>query len=135
MFNENDLNEFVNKMIENACKSSNKSNLKTGLSDFKKYLAETKMCSQEYLQKLDKIVKCSDELVSLKMKMGDLDIMTLFNNEEKAAVKQKKISTKSNNRASSNSCTGSSYTSSSCGGDSPAYSSVCGGSSSYSNRC
>ena len=59
MFSEEQLNEFVNKMFENASNSTN-NNAKEGLSTFRKYLGETNMCSPEYLKKLDKKIELGD---------------------------------------------------------------------------
>lgn len=142
MFDEEQLNQFVNKMIENASKTTNKTHAREGLRDFKKYLSETHMCTPEYLKKLEKIIECCDELVALKGKVSSLDVTTLFN--EEATVKQpqankgyqKTLGTKpAPKKQVSSTCGGSAPSYSSRCSSEPSYSSSCGGGSSYSNRC
>lgn len=140
MFNVDNLNEFVNKMFDNGIKSN--SDVKVGLTNFRKYLAETSMCDNEYLEILDKIIECSEEILALKRKITNLDVVSFIedsiNKENMVATpKQKKVGTKKNRPViTSNSCMGSSITSSRCG-VSPSYSSYsdsCGGGS-YTSRC
>ena len=140
MFNVDNLNEFVNKMLDNGIKSN--SDVKVGLTNFRKYLAETAMCDNEYLEILDKIIECSEEILALKRKITNLDVVSFIedsiNKENMVATpKQKKVGTKKNRPViTSNSCMGSSITSSRCG-VSPSYSSYsdsCGGGS-YTSRC
>ena len=134
MFDEAQLNEFINRMFYNA-KNSNH-DIKEALETFRKYLEETSMCTPEYLKKLDKIIECSDELTALKTKIGLIDVTTLIPGEPVVikrtapASHQKKIGSmpKSNStrkREASYTCSGS---------NSPSYSSSCGGSS-YSSSC
>jgi DNA-binding ferritin-like protein (Dps family) len=140
MFNVDNLNEFVNKMFDNGIKSN--SDVKVGLTNFRKYLMETSMCDNEYLEILDKIIECSEEILALKRKITNLDVVSFIedsiNKENMVATpKQKKVGTKKNRPViTSNSCMGSSTTSSRCG-VSPSYSSYsdsCGGGS-YTSRC
>ena len=79
MFDEAQLNEFINRMFYNA-KNSNH-DIKEGLKTFRKYLEETSMCTSEYLKKIDKIIECSDELIALKTKIGSIDVTTLIPDE------------------------------------------------------
>lgn len=141
MFEEEQLNEFVNRMFDNANNAN--SNVKEGLSNFRKYLKETKMCEESYLKKLDKIIECSSEILALKRKIGNIDVTTLIPQEEKPTVKapQKTLGTMprtstTRKKTTSNVCGGStpSY-SNTCSNSSSSYSSSCGGGSSYSNRC
>ena len=141
MFNVDNLNEFVNKMFDNGIKSNN--DVKVGLTNFRKYLMETSMCDNEYLEILDKIIECSEEILALKRKITNLDVVSFvedsINKENMVALpKQKKVGTKKNRPIiTSNSCMGSSVTSSRCGSSSPSYptySSSCGGGS-YTSRC
>ena len=82
---EEQLNEFVNRMFLNATNIN--ANVKEGLSNFRKYLKETKMCEESYLKKLDKIIECSSEILALKSKIGNIDVTTLIPQEEKPTVK------------------------------------------------
>lgn len=132
MFNEKELNEFVNRMFENATTSNNNS-AKQGLETFRKYLGETNMCSPEYLKKLDKIIACSDELLALKDKIGTIDVTSIIKTEPEktpsAKEPQKSIGKMPSYQPSTNNHR-SHYVesaSSSCGGSSSSYSSSCGG--------
>lgn len=139
MFNVENLNEFINRMFDNGIKSN--SNVKSGLTTFRKYLVDTSMCDEEYLQILDKVIECSDELLALKKKINTIDVVSFvenaLNKENKvSAPKQKKVGTKKNRPVvtSSNSCMGSITTSSRCGSSYSSYSDSCGGGS-YTSRC
>ena len=138
MFNVDNLNEFVNKMFDNGIKSNN--DVKVGLTNFRKYLMETSMCDNEYLEILDKIIECSEEILALKRKITNLDVVSFvedsINKENMVALpKQNKVGTnKTRPIITSNSCMGSSVTSSRCGVSTSTYSSSCGGGS-YTSRC
>ena len=138
MFAVENLNEFINRMFNNAIKSN--SDVKNGLSTFRKYLEDTSMCDSEYLEVLDKVIECSDELLALKSKINTVDVVSFIesaiNNENKiSGAKQKRVGQKKNHPVvTSNSCMGSTITSSRCGSSSPSYSSSCGGGS-YTSRC
>ena len=129
MFSEKELNEFVNRMFENAAKNNNQT-AKEGLQTFRKYLETTKMCTPDYLKKLDKIIECSSELISLKAKVGSIDITSIIKSEseKKEEAKQKTLGTYQS------SCMNQ-PTSSRCGNTTPSYSDSCSGGSRYSNRC
>lgn len=139
MFDEEQLNEFINRMFENASKYKNKSNVSEELRTFRKYLEDTRMCSEDYLQKLDKIVKCADELVSLKGKVPALDITTIFKEEEIITRKsqspnQKTIGQFPSYKPSTNNHRSHYINASSnaCGNSTPSsYSNSCGGGSTY----
>ena len=141
MFEEEQLNEFVNRMFLNATNIN--ANVKEGLSNFRKYLKETKMCEESYLKKLDKIIECSSEILALKSKIGNIDVTTLIPQEEKPTVKapQKNLGTMprtstTRKKTTSNVCGGSTPSYSNiCLNTSSSYSSSCGGGSSYSSRC
>ena len=137
MFNVENLNEFVNKMFDNGIKSN--SDVKVGLTNFRKYLMETAMCDNEYLEILNKIIECSEEILALKRKITNLDVVSFIedsiNKENMVATpKQKKVGTKKNRPViTSDLCSGSSVTSSRCSYSS-SYSNSCGGGS-YTSRC
>ena len=132
MFSEKELNEFVNRMFENA--STNNSDVKDGLQTFRKYLETTKMCSNEYLKKLDKIIECSSELIALRAKLCTLDVTSIIKTAPEKTPRQKPRQ-KSLGTYLSSSCMNSSPSSSRCGSSSPSYSDSCSGGSSYTNRC
>ncbi len=133
MFSEKELNEFVNRMFDNA--STNNSDAKEGLQTFRKYLETTKMCSNEYLKKLDKIIECSSELIALKSKIGTLDVTSIIKTEPEKTPRQKPRQKSLGTYQPSSSCMNSTSSSSRCGNSSPSYSDSCGGGSSYTNRC
>ena len=133
MFQEKDLNEFINMMFVNAINT--KSDVKEGLVTCRKYLSDTSMCDGEYLRILDKIIECSQELLSLKKKMNNFDVVSFveqsLNNQVENVVPKKKTLVRSivSDRCGSSS----SSTNNRCGGTST-YSDSCGGGS-YTNRC
>lgn len=125
MFEEEQLNEFVNRMFENA--NSTNTSVKEGLSNFRKYLKETSMCKDDYLKKLDKIIECSSELLALKRKIDNFDVTTLIteSNVKNNAPQKKKGTIKTATP---------SYSSRYENESSSSYSYRCGPSG-YSNRC
>lgn len=136
MFDVENLNVFVNRMFDNAIKSG--SNVKLGLSNFRKYLADTSMCDDDYLSLLDKIISVSNELLELKRKMPDVNVVfvvecALMDNKKTSVPKKKK---KTYSSSTADRCgAGSTITSSDrCGGSSSVTSDSCGGGS-YTNRC
>jgi len=140
MFNVDNLNEFVNKMFDNGIKSN--SDVKVGLTNFRKYLMETSMCDNEYLEILDKIIECSEEILALKRKITNLDVVSFIEdsiNKENmvTAPKQKKVGPKRNKPITSSNSSNRSvvFTSHSdyCSGGG-SYSNSCGGGS-YTSRC
>lgn len=136
MFDVENLDEFINRMFDNAINAN--SDVKEGLVTFRKYLEDTLMCDDDYLKKLDKIIECSQELLTLKQKMNGLDV-TLFvkqslSNQNKTGVsKQRKKSQVKRNVASDRCGSSSSGVNNRCGGTST-YSDNCGGGS-YTDRC
>ena len=133
MFEVENLNEFINMMFECAIKSD--SDVKDGLVTCRKYLADTSMCDDEYLRKLDKIIECSSELLELKKKMNNLDVASFVEHAlNEQAPKQKKKSPPKRRNIVSDNCMSNISTSSRCGSSSSSSSSSCGGGS-YTNRC
>ena len=134
MFEVENLNVFINRMFDNAIKSG--SNVKLGLSNFRKYLADTSMCDEDYLVLLDKIINVSNELLELKRKMNDVDVVfivecALMEKKKSVSAKKKKKTYNNTDRCGA----GSTITSNDrCGGSSSASSDRCGGGS-YTNRC
>lgn len=131
MFNVDNLNEFINKMFDNGIKSN--SDVKVGLTNFRKYLAETSMCDNEYLEILDKIIECSEEILALKRKITNLDVVSFIEvsiNKENMVTtpKQKKVGTKRNKPITSSNSSNRSVVSTS-------HSDYCYGGVSYSDRC
>lgn len=128
MFQEEDLNEFINKIFDNAIESNG--DVKKGLVMFKKYLDDASLCDYEYLLRVDKIIECSSEILELKKKLDGLDVMFLVENALNYQTKVKSRKRKKSpvkivvdNSGSSDRCGCSSSSSSRCGGGS------------YTDRC
>lgn len=134
MFNDNDLIEFVGKII-NAGDSSNVSAIKENMTKFREYLDLTKMCSNEVLQEIDIVIGCTDELIALKKKLGSVDVGTIIKQDDEAKlVAEKSIGSKTININQYDSRHYSHYGSVSYDTNS-SYSSGCGGGSSYRSHC
>lgn len=123
MFDEEQLDLFVNKMFDNAVRSEN--SVKDSLQSFRTQLATTNMCSSDYLKKIDKLIECSAEILALKEKIPSLTATSVVQPkpEKTTKTKQKQKSL------------GTYPTSSSCMNSTPSYSDSCGGSSRYTSRC
>lgn len=141
MFDEQEIIEFFNRII-NAPNISNEE-IQLNVTKFYEYLVLTKMCDEESLNKLSKIVTCLNELIKIKKTMGYIDISTLLQEPEKPKKLVKKPQNKKHyghyetgGPSFCGSSSSSSY-SSSCGTSSSSlsYSSSCGSSASYSSHC
>ena len=75
MFNENDIIEFINKIINST---NTDEGTRGNLGQFRAYLELTKMCDNDTLAKVDKVLECFDSLADLKNKLGYVDVTTLF---------------------------------------------------------
>jgi hypothetical protein len=107
--------EFFNRII-NSNEVSNEE-IKVNVKKFYSFLELSKMCDNETLAKLRKIIICIDEILVLKRNIGYVDIESLVNDN-----KQYNLSKKSTNRHYRH------YE--------EKYSSSCGGSTTrYTNRC
>ena len=122
MFDEQEIIEFFNRIINTP--NLKDQEIKINVTKFYEYLVLTKMCEEESLTKLSKIVACLNEILSIKKTMGYIDISTLLlePEEQKKLVKRNKKHYGHYESSSSSSCGSSSY-SSSCG------------STSYTSRC
>lgn len=139
MFLENDLIEFINKLINQS--GQNKEEIKTNIVQFQDYLKLTKMASEDAIQNIEQVVSCLDEVLTLKEKLGTFDITTLFpgeeNQQKKVKVKEKKKETEHTSPNTSpppyiekhyhhyETYTPSYVSSSSCGGGGGSYRSSC----------
>lgn len=117
MFDEQEIIEFFNRII-NATDLKDQE-IKINVTKFYEYLALTKMCDEESLEKLSKIVTCLSEILSLKKTLGYIDIASLLlePEEQKKLVKRPQNKKHYNHYESSDS------------------SSSCGTSSRYTSRC
>lgn len=122
MFDEQEVIEFFNRIIN--APNLNNQEIKLNVTKFYEYLALTKMCDEESLEKLSKIVACINEILTIKKTMGHIDINNLLVEPETP----KKLTKKPKNQKHygyyvSSSCGSSSVSSSSCG--TTTYSSHC----------
>lgn len=134
MFQENDMVEFINKIINNE--DSDNEIIKRNVSQFRDYLELTKICSSSSLERISQIVECMDEILSLKNKLGSCDISLLISgtlNSQKNKVLDKRIAARrsvdkyvekhyhhygqvssSNNYSYTDNCSGGNFTYRSC---------------------
>lgn len=144
MFLTNDVLEFINKII-NQSDVSQKELVKENIMKFRKYLELTQMADKVTLANIDVIVDCLDELMTLKNKLGNVDVTEIFKGREESVDKKRKL--ESNGQSvydnkhykhyqrdiSSNCGNGSVTRNSSCQSSSVSYSSSCGCNLSYRN--
>ncbi len=149
MFLQVDVIEFLNKII-NQSDFKDRESVKENIKKFRDYLRLTQMCDEATLAEIDIVLDCINELMTLKRKLGNVDVTVIFEGREEKQDKPLKLEktrqTKYDQKhyrhytkASSTSC-GTSVSSSSCGStpsrsSSPSYSSSCGCSSSTYRSC
>lgn len=133
MFDEEQLDLFINKMFDNAVRSEN--SVKDSLQSFRTQLATTNMCSPDYLKKIDKLIECSTEILALKEKVPSLTATSVVQPKPEKTTKTKQKQKSLGTYPTSSSCMNSTPVSNRCGTSSPSYSDSCGGSSRYTSRC
>lgn len=146
MFICDDILEFINRII-NQSNVRDKMSIKQNIIKFREYLKLTQMVDEVTIADIDIIIDCFDELMTLKSKLGDIDVAIIFHERKKDGDRPKKLElTKQSKydekhykhyiRNNSSSCgSSSSIGSSSCTSSSPSYSSSCGCSSSTYRSC
>ena len=145
MFVGNDVIEFINKII-NQSDVKDKNQVKQNITKFREYLRLTCMADDTTLTDIDLILSCIDELMIVKSKLGNVDVMSIFEGREDtktqprrlAKTKQSSYDEKHYRHYSggrSSSCGSTPTRSSSCGSDSISYSSSCGGSGPTYRSC
>ena len=143
MFVSNDVIEFINKII-NQSDIKDKQQVKQNITKFREYLRLTCMADEATLSDIDLILSCIDELMVVKSKLGNVDVVSIFDTKDKSNQPRKLAKTRqsiydekhyrhysSNNNSS---CGSTPARSSNCGTSTPTYSSNCGGGS-ISRRC
>lgn len=146
MFIREDILEFINRIV-NQSNVNDKTTIKQNIIKFREYLKLTQMGDEATITDIDIIIDCFDELMTLKSKLGDIDVAIIFqgrkNDDEKPRrlelTRQSRYDEKHYKhyiRNNSSSCGSSStMSSSSCGSSSPSYSSSCGCSSPTYRSC
>ncbi len=114
MFDEQEIIEFFNRII-NAPELKNQE-IKSNVTKFYEYLVLTKMCDDETLTKLSKIITCLNEIITIRKTIGYIDINTLLQEPEIPKKLVKKAQNQKHyghyeSSSSSSSCGTSSYTS------------------------
>ena len=124
MVNENEIIEFFNRII-NVEDSDDKEVIKN-VNEFYKLLGLTKMCDEDTLEKMSRIVLCINELLNIKNSVGEVDVSIVLNGYDKSNRKvKKKGSRKDTNENKHYKHYESGSSSSSCGTGSRTYSSHC----------
>ena len=90
MFLQSDILEFINKII-NQSKASDKIEVKQNITKFRDYLKLTQMVDSTTIEGIDIIIDCIDELMTLKGKLGDVDVTMIFQNKEESISKPRKL--------------------------------------------
>lgn len=83
MFNEKNIIEFINKII-NQSDVGVQPETEENIRKFRRYLELTQMCDQETLEKIDKVLTCYGSLMDLKRNFGYVDVTSLFVKEPEA---------------------------------------------------
>lgn len=88
MFEKREIMEFINRII-NAPDIEEKEVIEN-VTKFYEYLVLTKMCDDELLEKLSKIISCLPEILIIKNCLGyvDINILLLRSDSTKKLVKK-----------------------------------------------
>lgn len=114
MFREDDIIEFISRIIDNADRD-NISEARQSIVKFCEYLKQTRMLSDDDIEKILKVSSYLDEIIKLN-ELGPVDIRSLIKNADKQKVKRRVI--EDDYKHYGHYSTYTSYTSSSCGGTS-----------------
>ena len=144
MFVGTDVIEFINKII-NQSDVKDKQLVKQNITKFREYLRLTCMADEATLTDIDLILSCIDELMVVKSKLGNVDVMSIFEGREETKTQSRRLAkTRQSSydekhyrhyqRDYTSTCSSTSSRSSSCG-STPAYSSSCGGSGPTYRSC
>lgn len=144
MFVGNDVIEFINKII-NQSDVKDKGQVKQNITKFREYLRLTCMADEATLTDIDLILSCIDEIMVVKSKLGNVDVMSIFECREGTKTQPRRlVKTRQSSydekhyrhySGGSNSSCGSTTTRSSSCGSTPSYSSSCGGSGPTYRSC
>ena len=88
MFDEKEIIEFFNRIIN--APNLKEEEIETNVTKFHQYLVLTKMCTEETLDKVAKIVQCIKELLKIKKTLGFIDIRTLLAEKPEQPMKLSK---------------------------------------------
>ena len=116
MFEEKEIIEFFNRIINSP--SISEEEINNNVTKFYEYLILTKMCDDELIEKISKIIACLNEILKIKRTMGYIDVNVLI----QKSSNQKRLVMKPQNRHYNH------YESSSS-------SSSCGSSTRHTSRC
>lgn len=144
MFVGNDVIEFINKII-NQSDVKDKQQVKQNITKFREYLRLTCMADEATLDDIDLILSCIDEIMVVKSKLGNVDVMSIFEGKEDTKTQPRRLAKTRDSiydekhyrhysGGSNSSCGSTPIRSSSCG-SMPSYSSSCGGSGPTYRSC
>lgn len=80
MFNETNIIEFINKIINES--NEDEKELKNNIEKFKEYLILTKMSNLRITEWINQVIICLPELFALKKKIKNVDISSLIDINE-----------------------------------------------------
>lgn len=88
MFEKREVMEFINRII-NASNISEEEIIQN-VTNFYEYLVLTKMCDDDLLEKISKIISCLSEILIIKCCFGyvDVNVLLLKPDSEKKLVKK-----------------------------------------------
>lgn len=144
MFAGTDVIEFINKII-NKSNVRDKEKVKQNITKFREYLRLTCMADEATLGDIDLILSCIDEIMVVKSKLGNVDVMNIFEGREETKNQPRRLAKTRQSSydekhyrhysgGSNSSCGNTPIRSSSCG-STPSYSSSCGGSGPTYRSC
>ncbi len=86
MFKYNEIVEFFNRIIN--VPDLEDEEVKGNIVKFYEYLELTRMCDDESLKRLSRVISCLDELLSIKRKMGYVDTRSLLSSTQQEMTLQ-----------------------------------------------
>ena len=131
MFVGTDVIEFINKII-NQSDVKDKGQVKQNITKFREYLRLTCMADDITLSDIDLILSCIDELMIVKSKLGNVDVMSIFEGREETKTQPRRLAKTRESmydekhyrhykRDYTSTCSSTPSYSSSCGGSGPTY--------------
>lgn len=96
MFEKDTIIEFFNRIINTP--DIKESDIKQNVIKFYEYLEFTKMCDEDTLDDLQKIVACINEIITIRNAMGYIDVRTLLLKDKEQPMKLTKRPRKNTSR-------------------------------------
>lgn len=90
MFLEKNVVEFINKIILES-KEEGLSKIKENIETFRDYLQLTKMANEAVIAWINQVVDCLPEIISLRKKVNNIDILMIVPFEGVVSEKEEKL--------------------------------------------